>query len=59
MTCPAVAVEIAPETAQARDPGQQTSGALDDPNYQARIAEALAAALLEWRTDALRTEARP
>jgi N-acetylmuramoyl-L-alanine amidase len=58
MTCPAVAVEIAPETAQARDSGQQTPGALDDPNYQARIAEALAAALLEWR-DALRTEARP
>ncbi len=40
MTCPAVAVEIAPETAQARDSGQQTPGSLDDPNYQAQIAEA-------------------
>ncbi|MGP8268712.1 MAG: N-acetylmuramoyl-L-alanine amidase family protein [Terracidiphilus sp.] len=59
MTCPAVAVEIAPESAQARDSTPQTPGSLDDPNYQARIAEALAAALLEWRTDALRTEARP
>jgi N-acetylmuramoyl-L-alanine amidase len=57
MTCPAVAVEIAPESAQARDSGDQTPGALDDPDYQARIAEALAAALLEWRTDAWRTEA--
>jgi N-acetylmuramoyl-L-alanine amidase len=52
MTCPAVAIEIAPETPQLRDSGQQTPGALDDPNYQARIAEALAAALLEWRTEA-------
>jgi N-acetylmuramoyl-L-alanine amidase len=52
MTCPAVAVEIAPETVQARDSGQQTPGSLDDPNYQARIAEALAAALVEWRTEA-------
>jgi N-acetylmuramoyl-L-alanine amidase len=52
MTCPAVAVEIAPETVQARDSGHQTPGSLDDPNYQARIAEALAAALVEWRTEA-------
>jgi N-acetylmuramoyl-L-alanine amidase len=52
MTCPAVAVEIAPESAQPPDSGQQSQGSLDDPNYQARIAEALAAALLEWRTEA-------
>ena len=25
---------------------------LDDPAYQAKVAEALAAALLEWRTEA-------
>jgi len=51
MTCPAVVVEIAPESAQARDSGQQNQGTLDDPGYQARVAEALAAALLEWRTE--------
>jgi N-acetylmuramoyl-L-alanine amidase len=47
MTCPAVAVEVAP--------GPATDGAvtgLDDPAYQARVAEALAAALLEWKTEA-------
>ncbi len=48
MTCPAVAVEIAPK----RDSGHQIIAALDDPGYQARVAEALAAALLEWRTEA-------
>jgi N-acetylmuramoyl-L-alanine amidase len=53
MTCPAVAVEIAPE----RGPDHKITSALDDPAYQARAAEALAAALLEWRTDAVRTEA--
>ena len=52
MTCPAVAVEIASEAVQSRDSGQQTPGTLDDPGYQARVAEALAAALLEWRTEA-------
>jgi N-acetylmuramoyl-L-alanine amidase len=53
MTCPAVAVEIAPD----HGPGQKINAALDDPAYQARVAEALAAALLEWRSDAGRTEA--
>ena len=51
MTCPAVAVEIAPEAAQSPDSGQKSQSNLDDPGYQARIAEALAAALLEWRTE--------
>ena len=51
MTCPAVAVEIAPE----RDAGKKLIAELDDPGYQARVAETLAAALLEWRTDAWRT----
>jgi N-acetylmuramoyl-L-alanine amidase len=53
MTCPAVAVEIAPE----RDAGKRLVSELDDPSYQARVAETLAAALLEWRTDAWRTDA--
>jgi N-acetylmuramoyl-L-alanine amidase len=48
MSCPAVAVEIAPETMSSRT---GSNGALDDPDYQARIANALAAALLEWRTE--------
>jgi N-acetylmuramoyl-L-alanine amidase len=46
MACPAVAVEIAPErTADA--PGGTN---LDDAAGQARVAEALAAALVEWRS---------
>jgi N-acetylmuramoyl-L-alanine amidase len=55
MTCPAVAVEIAPE----QNSGHETIAGLNDKNYQARVAAALAAALLEWRTDAGRTEVRP
>ena len=47
MTCPAVAIEIAPE----RGSGQTANAGLDDPGYQARVAEALAAALVEWRSD--------
>lgn len=47
MTCPAVAIEIAPE----RGSGQTVKAGLDDPGYQARVAEALAAALVEWRSD--------
>jgi N-acetylmuramoyl-L-alanine amidase len=54
MTCPAVAIEIAPE----RDSDHKITAEPDDPDYQARVATTLAAALLEWRTDAGRTEAR-
>jgi len=46
-TCPAVAVEVAPE----RGPGKKVTAGLDDPDYQARVAEALAAALLDWRSE--------
>jgi N-acetylmuramoyl-L-alanine amidase len=53
MTCPAVAVEIAPE----RGPDNAITAEPNDADYQARVATALAAALLEWRTDAGRTEA--
>jgi N-acetylmuramoyl-L-alanine amidase len=55
MTCPAVAVEIAPEGT----PGtlKRSTARLDDPDYQARVAGALAAALLQWRTEAGRSEA--
>ncbi len=48
MTCPAVAVEIAPE----RDADHKITADLDNPDYQAHVAEALAAALLQWRTEA-------
>ncbi len=47
MQCPAVAVEVAP-LHPVRD-GAGSSAALGDPAYQARIVDALAAALLEWR----------
>ena len=50
MACPAVAVEIAPEI----DSSHAQPTPLDDPGYQARVAQALAAALLEWRTNSSR-----
>jgi len=46
MTCPAVAIEIAPD----RSSDTQQAASLDDQDYQARIADALAAALVEWRS---------
>ncbi len=53
MSCPAVAIELAPEIesghVQPIDPG--------DPGYQARVAQALAAAILQWRTNGSRAEA--
>jgi N-acetylmuramoyl-L-alanine amidase len=48
ITCPAVAVEIAPEMG----PDKTVAAGLDDPDYQARVATALAAAIVEWRTEA-------
>jgi N-acetylmuramoyl-L-alanine amidase len=47
MTCPAVALEVAPE----RD-GQKIVSGLDNEGYQARVTRALADALLEWRSEA-------
>ena len=43
MACPALAIEIAPS---------HPAASLDDPGYQAQIAETLAAAMLEWKTEA-------
>ena len=48
MTCPALAVEVAPERG---DDGKITAEP-DNPDYQARVATALAAAVLQWRTEA-------
>lgn len=47
MTCPAVALELAPE----RSADKKTTAEPDDPDYQARVAGVLAAAILEWRTE--------
>jgi N-acetylmuramoyl-L-alanine amidase len=44
MACPAVAVEIAPQ-------GQTDATSADDAAFEAKAAEALAAALVEWRAD--------
>jgi N-acetylmuramoyl-L-alanine amidase len=55
MTCPAAAIEIAPEMG----PDNKVAAGLDDPDYQARVASALAAAILEWRTEAWRGEGHP
>ena len=48
MTCPALAIEMAP----LRDADHKIVTDVTDADYQARVAQALAAALLEWRTDA-------
>jgi N-acetylmuramoyl-L-alanine amidase len=48
MTCPAVTFEIAP----MRSNDAQAPAGLGDPDYQARVADALAAALVEWRSQA-------
>jgi N-acetylmuramoyl-L-alanine amidase len=57
MTCPAVAVEIAPENTASRPAGESATGSLSDLGYQARVAEALAAAVIEWRAEAVHLEA--
>lgn len=48
MTCPAVAIELAPE----RDASKKITSEPAVADYQARVANTLAAALLEWRTEA-------
>jgi N-acetylmuramoyl-L-alanine amidase len=46
MACPAVAVEVAPELVT----GQAQPTDIDDAGYEANVAEALAAAIVQWRT---------
>lgn len=48
MTCPALAVEVAPERGEDR----RITSEPDNPDYQARVATALAAAIVQWRTEA-------
>lgn len=47
MTCPAVAIELAPE----RDKDKTITAEPDNADYQARIAASLVAGLLEWRAE--------
>jgi len=47
MSCPALAIEVAPQ----RDADAPAAG-LEDSTTQAHIAEALAAAMVEWRAEA-------
>jgi hypothetical protein len=54
MTCPALAVEVGPQ----RDAEKKITAEPDNPDYQASVAAALAAALLEWRSDPTRTGGR-
>lgn len=49
MTCPAIAVEFAPESTPK---GDTPASGLDDEAYQARIAGAVAAGLLAWQAEA-------
>jgi N-acetylmuramoyl-L-alanine amidase len=48
MTCPAVAVEMAP----IRGADRKVVTEVTDADYQTQLVEALAAALLEWKADA-------
>jgi len=47
MSCPAVAIELAPE----RTADRKLTAEPDNADYQAQVAGVLAAALLEWRTE--------
>jgi N-acetylmuramoyl-L-alanine amidase len=54
MTCPALAVEVGPQ----RDSDGKISTEPDNADYQSKVASAVAAAVLEWRSDPNRAEAR-
>jgi N-acetylmuramoyl-L-alanine amidase len=54
MTCPAVVVEIAPGAQSHGASGQSVHGSLADPSYQAQVADALTAALVEWSAEGSR-----
>ena len=54
MTCPAVAVEVAPQ----RDAEGKIAVEPDNADYQATVASALAAAILEFRSDPRFSEVR-
>lgn len=51
MTCPAIAVEVAPMSGKSNSGGHGPTARVDDPAYEAQIANAIAAALVEWRAE--------
>lgn len=53
MTCPAIAVEVSPDKNATVTPAES----LNDATYQARVTDELAAAILEWRSEAPHLEA--
>jgi N-acetylmuramoyl-L-alanine amidase len=53
MTCPAVVLELAPE----RDTSHKIVSEPGNADYQARIAQTIATALLQWKTSDEKTEA--
>ena len=55
LQCPAVTVELAP--LHVTQQGKQEQARINDPDYEQRIVNALAAALLQWRSE--RDGARP
>jgi N-acetylmuramoyl-L-alanine amidase len=50
MACPAVAIEVSPEGSNASGSGHFGIDSLNDSDYQARVAEAIAAAIVEWHS---------
>jgi N-acetylmuramoyl-L-alanine amidase len=55
MACPAVAIEVAPQ----RQTVAQDAATSDDAGFEGQVAEALAAALVEWRADGGQFAAQP
>jgi N-acetylmuramoyl-L-alanine amidase len=55
MACPAVAIEVAP----IRGADRKIVTDVTDADYQNRVVEAVAAALLEWKTDLETDSSRP
>ena len=53
MTCPAVVLELAPE----RDSSHKIVSEPGKADYQARLAQTIAAAILQWKTSDMKTEA--
>jgi len=55
MACPALAIEIG----KSSSPDASQSESFEDVDYQARIAQAIAAGILEWKANGWRTSAAP
>jgi N-acetylmuramoyl-L-alanine amidase len=53
MACPALAIEI------GKNAQDKSSSGFDDPEYQAHIAQALASAIFEWKSNGWRASVSP